>query len=266
METGNKHFNALMHQENTVLRLSARLKADSFFYAIFDDKNHMLYSGDMMGLSINKLRDHSVLNQQFDEVKIALDNSFFTFVSDSDIIDDKNELSVYLKNLYSDLDQNEIKRELINGSSIHTIYSRQNLNIKILEDHFINSEICHFSSTFIRFTRSYKEDGVYAHIESNVMHIICILKGEFQFYNQFEVLEKEDYLYHIGLVYQQFELDRSSIPLMLSGEMYPSYSSYNMLKDYFKLIEFSIMDNFTTGNENNEILPSHYFDQYLIIQ
>ncbi len=266
METGNNKFNALTEQnENNDLRLSARLKADSFFYSIFDSNIQMWLYDSIKITDIDALNKIGDLAHDFKSVSIALDSETKTQVDKHELDSSEND-SLFFNQLQTSPHQGLYNRDNLNNNGIINIYPVDNPKLDILLEKFPNAKLSHLSSCLMNFAAEYIDTAVYGHISEDTIHISYIKDKNIILHNQYSIIDENDILYFISLIYQEFHIDNNSIPLVLSGDIYSGYASYKLLQNYFKHIEFPVMEGFSRAKELSEIIPSHYFDQYSIIR
>ena len=75
-------------------------------------------------------------------------------------------------------------------------------------------------------------------IKHGVLHILYYEKQELMFMNQFRFMNKEDFLYYVLLIAEQYSVDRETADLMLSGEIVPDSQLFGELWKFFKNISF----------------------------
>lgn len=75
-------------------------------------------------------------------------------------------------------------------------------------------------------------NGVFAYINRGNLMVCVIRDGKFKLYNQFAIQTKEDFAYYTLFVYEQLNLDRNSIPLILLGEITDDY--YQMISEFIQ--------------------------------
>lgn len=269
MGIGNKHFDALTNNveqyKDTVLQLSARLKADSFFYGIFDKNNQMLVSGELQLKDNFDWKAIESYNYKFKHVNIAIDNNSYTQILDTDISNSSNH-SLFFKNLKNNVHQGLYNHDKLRFDHIVNLYPLDIPRLDTVMAKFPDAKISHFSSCLINFASTYLEDSVHAYISEDLLYITAVESSRLLVYNQYEVHSSEDYLYYISMIYQELNLDKNIVPLIVSGDIYPASKVYSLIKGYFRNIEFPMMSRFSVAQIHRDVLSSHYYDQYISAQ
>mgnify|MGYP003379198417 CR=1 FL=1 len=82
--------------------------------------------------------------------------------------------------------------------------------------------------------------------------------------NQFRFVNKEDFLYYVLLVSDQYNIDRENCDLKLSGEIMPDSLLFGELWKFFKTISFvPLNENIVLPKELQE-KPFYYYNLSLI--
>ena len=270
METGNKYFNTLTnnstYDENTVLRLSAKVKADSFFYAVFDNTTHQLLMVDTIALSdLQNLSENHILRSSFNHVIIAIDNGIATLIRKDEF--NEEESSIYFKHLsFSTHDGLYHFDSISEMDDIINLYPLNTLGLDKVLHVFPDAKIVHFSTCVINYAISTIQEGVFVLIDDHHIYIAVVSESHLLIYNNYKVKEAEDILYYISLMYQEFNLDRASFKLYLSGDINNDSKAFLKLKTYFKYIVFPELKDISISHIKEHIMSTQYFDQYIINQ
>lgn len=268
METGNKNFNTLLdnkRDESIIFKLSARIKADSFFYAIYDTSNKLLVTEEIGVTTLLEIQDNHILKQNFASIVIALDDKSYSLI-DKDEFEDSENNRIFFDHLVTNVHKGLYHNDMISSLDIVNVYPLNNSDLDIVLEIFPSARIIHFSTSLINFALKYKSTAVYAHVEGGWMTITYVSNKLLMFCKQFEISSEQDFLYFITLIYQEFEIDQNNIPLILSGSIYPESKMFNLVKEYIKNIEFPIMNKISLAQKNEDVIKSHYFDQYAICE
>jgi hypothetical protein len=84
--------------------------------------------------------------------------------------------------------------------------------------------------------------------------------GEFKFLNQFRFTNKDDFLYFVLLVADQFQIERNSCDVKLSGEIMPDSQLFSEIWKFFKSISFvALNENIVLPQELKE-KPMHFYN------
>ncbi|MFN3940190.1 MAG: DUF3822 family protein, partial [Chitinophagales bacterium] len=125
---------------------------------------------------------------------------------------------------------------------------------------FKNANLHHICNALIKRAHAYAENNegtnLFAEIRSGYFYIMLFKNRELLLLNKFDYTNKEDFLYFILLVCDQFKIDRTTDTLILSGDILEGSVLYNELYKFFMQIRFMPADNFFYLPEALE-LPVH---------
>ena len=83
------------------------------------------------------------------------------------------------------------------------------------------------------------------------------------FFNSFSFKNENDFIYHVMLVFKQFDLNVENIPVFLSGQITDDSRLYRMVYRYINQVQFSKAPASVNFGKNSKEIPSHfYFDLF----
>jgi len=137
----------------------------------------------------------------------------------------------------------EARSENLIQSGMKAIYHLPARLPEEINSTFDSAEIRHSSAAlldhYFRLNSATGKSKVYAHLQHPFVEITLIKNGKLQYHNYFEFRSKEDLVYYILLLYEQWELDREKIPLILSGDIMQDSSVYPLLYKYIASLQFA---------------------------
>lgn len=113
--------------------------------------------------------------------------------------------------------------------------------LNFLKKKFTSVKVTHKYSTVLHHLSDAsfeKDDYVYVVFYNQSMIVTVYKSGKFQLINSFEFTKEADVLYYFLNIFEQFQLDKSSTDLILSGEISKEGNLYNALYTYFSEIKF----------------------------
>lgn len=216
--------------------LSAVIGADSFFYGLFTREGKLL---ECNHYSIDSFDDESTIK------KIKLD------VYSTDGLKVKVAFSgkPYLHNEKSSA-----------GSLIHFFpaFGNKVLDVDNLTDQevvvdygftkthetFLNEVLgridvkFHLSTVLANYYYPFTASKLVAFVDDSKLHVMYAKDRKFLFYNQFDCVDENDYLYFIKLAYKEMKLNSDVTPLELSGKVDMDSPIHKLLQGYIRNIDF----------------------------
>ncbi len=104
---------------------------------------------------------------------------------------------------------------------------------------------------YFRLNSTNGKSKVYAHLHQPYVELTLIKNGKLHYHNYFEFRSKEDLVYYILLLYEQWDLDREEIPLILSGDIMQDSSVYPLLYKYIASLQFARLPEALQSDEES---------------
>lgn len=251
--------------------LLLQLEEQQFSYAIYEKRSGRLQvlktvSVTGGGTYMNKLKialtNEDLLHVAFQEIHIAVAKSPFTLIPRAMYEEQLNKK--YLA-LTAPVGQDaEIIVNHIRSLFIKNIFSVEGEEYDYLKEVFDKPKFFHISSALLESILRNKDQlnpqQLLVDIKQNLMHLIYFENGEFKFLNQFRFTNKDDFLYFILLVADQFQIDRNTCDVKLSGEIMPDSLLFSEIWKFFKTISFMpLNENIILPPELSE-KPMHFYN------
>ena len=115
----------------------------------------------------------------------------------------------------------------------------------------------HISTVFLDYIFTHHAthtNAVFACINRGRLMVCVVRDGKFKLYNQFAIQNKEDFAYYTLFIYEQLDLDRTAIPLMLLGDISDEY--YQMIANFVQKPNSIQLQKTNDIDEN--ILRNHF--------
>jgi len=171
---------------------------------------------------------------------------------------DPNKFETYFASSANPLEQNDKSAlyEKLKEMKIYTLHYWDKSKISKYQD--LGSEMLpyHISSAMANIIRN-QEDQLLCYVSpNNLLHIALKLDGKFHFYNQYECHTKQDYLYYVLLIAENFNLTTGYFPLVVGGDIAEDSPIFELLKNYIRQIRFFESKRYTI---NNSTYPFHFY-------
>lgn len=230
--------------------LSVTMGADSFFCTVWNQNSHLI--------SVNTLSvwdDFVQLNNGSPKTVLSLQKTPFTLVARADF--DSDSLELYLKNVASLDNTWKYDFDIIEALDMVVVYCvPENISYQLKKE--TNTQITHSATAMIGQNLKRHSSAVCLDVDKESISITAISEGRLLIYNQYLAKTGNEILYFVGLVYQQLLLNRSEVPLILSGHITADSKLYQLLYKYFKELRFQIP---LLRKEAGHQFPNHLFYQ-----
>lgn len=126
-----------------------------------------------------------------------------------------------------------------------------------------SSKIFHRATPFLagctQKAAAQKNKVLYANFQQTTFEICLFDNGQLHFYNNFEFQAAPDCLYFVLLVFEQFNLDPTQVPLNLSGQIAENSEIYKSLYRYIQNLVFTSPTKDIQLNSAFKNVPVHYY-------
>ncbi len=240
--------------------LLLQMEEQQFSYAIYEKRSgklQVLRTVQIQGASgyMNKLKvaltSEDLLHVPFYEIKISVARTPFTFMPR--VLHEEQLNKKYLALTAPVDDSDEIIVNNIRSLFIKNIFAVMGEEMDYLNEVFNKPKYFHVTSALLEHVLRNKDQlatqQLVIDIKQNLMHLVYFENGEFKFLNQFRFTGKDDFLYYLLLVADQFHIDRNTCDIKLSGEIMPDSVLFSEIWKYFMTISFLPMNE-------NIVLPA----------
>ena len=166
------------------------------------------------------------------------------------------------KLLKDDYPANDIIEEI---GAVNVYLPYVNVNNYIIEK-FGSFNYYHYSTILIKKLikhNSSRDLALYANIELNNFQVLILKNRKLIYYNNFDIIEKEDILYFILFVMEQNKIDCNNYKLLLLGDIRKESDTYKLLKKFINNIE--IMDFIEINKSKTKNIDNNSKVDYLLI-
>ena len=185
---------------------------------------------------VNFFKSTRVLDQEFSKVTVVHNNELAAVVPKP--LFDESNLIEYLKFNSKILKTDFITYDQLNGLDIMVVYvPLMNIN-NFIFDRFGSFEYKHSASILINrvltLEKNTKKPKMFLNIEHKHFQIVVVENNLLKFYNRFEFITKEDFIYYLLFTAEQLQLNPEEFPLVLIGEIIEGDDLYQIAYKYIR--------------------------------
>ena len=156
---------------------------------------------------------------------------------------DKNLLPNYLQ-LFGTFDEDSgLNFDTLEKENQVNVYTYPKGSLKILNQYFDRASLCHYNSLLFKEVNklansSNKEYQLYIHLQKKAMDLYLSQNSSVIFQNHFSVQNKDEFLYYIFFVVEQYNLSLDQFEIIFLGEIEAFKTYYQSVKEYHNTIRF----------------------------
>jgi len=202
-----------------------------------------------------------LLKLPYRSVKIGLINAEHTFIPDR--LFNAEDPGIYLKAMVRNKGATNIHIDRLTTLDSRQIYQVDSDLEFCLQQYFPTGRLFHVLSPLVLGLKqiSSHQNGkkVYVHVRNNQAHIFLFEDHNFLFANSFSFQTDKDFIYFTMLVYDQFNLDASKVPLYYSGFILKNSQLYHQLYRYIRFLNPVPRPVFFKYGEKSKTIQEHFF-------
>jgi len=216
--------------------LSAIIGSDSFFYGLFSEDFKLL---ECQYYPVKDFSDQTLIDKVKDDIysiqnlKIKVSSTSKPFLHSN-----AEEAGKALKYFPAFLNKDNLDNKFTDQDVIVDYGLTKSQSHFLLEVLNGNHQNFHISTVLSNYFYPFSKKQLIAYIEDERVHIMYGKDTKFIYYNQFNCVHENDYLYFISLMYDQLKLDREEDNLLLCGRLDLDFPLYNLIHGYFRNVEF----------------------------
>ena len=251
---------------------------DSFFYFIEDKESNALvlkkipYRDEVNALQQNKeeilkqiLMQEKMLQLPYAAVSICYAGSRFTIVPDE--VYSKHQLKDYLAQVTRIGSKDEVAVCSLPPLDSQIVYSIDKVILDITKSYFPGAKHLHIIAPLLmqacQQAKGHKGYQVFVHAGTSIMGIFLFKQEKLLFANTFTFSTEQDFLYHVLLVFDQFDLDTESVPLMMTGRIQKKSSQYEKVEKYIRHIHILHSPSYYQYSPAFQDANFHYYHDLL---
>ncbi|MEL7020716.1 MAG: DUF3822 family protein [Bacteroidota bacterium] len=262
-------------QQTAQYKLSILLGMDSLFYAISSGNNELLVVKDIpmsafldTATAVTEFnticQQDQLLQSTYRQVKIGLFSPISTLVPQR--LFDPTKISSYLKTVTPIEEHQHISRDELPTMDLSNVYAVDNLWEEQLSQRFDKCKVHHQNTlllrSFQRLQRGKSGYALYAHVSKTFVQLYLYEGTSLLLSNIYNYKSPEDFVYYVLLIYDQFSLSPTELPVQLSGQLKKESTLYSLLYRYVKAVQFVRVDQLVEIGPNfrRATHPHQYFD------
>jgi len=220
---------------------------------------------EVLNLLKDTIETESALGDKFKDVLIIHENDLSTLVPKA--LFNEDNLADYLKFNAKILKTDYITYDhLSTNDSVNIYVPYVNINNYILGK-FGEFVYKHISTVLIeevlKLEKHAERAKMYINVTKTHFEIVVVEKGALKFYNTFEYLTKEDFIYHILFTAEQLGLNPENLELIFTGDIDSKDEIHAITYKYVRFVFFAKrMDNFKFADDAQ---PDNEHDDFIII-
>jgi hypothetical protein len=278
METGQKTIqksNSLTTHKSKALSIQISLSGLSFcildkHYNTIDHFKQVTFDKKATPFEVLErlttvLNTNTIYDQKFNQILLIYQNEISSCVPKS--LFNEDNCADYLKFNAKILNSDFFAHDEITINDIINVYVPYiNINNYIF-DRYGAFEYKHASTILIQsllqLEAKFKDTKLYVNVSNTHFEIIAIDKGQLLFYNTFDHLTKEDFIYFILFTIEQLQLNPETILLKLLGDISKDDEYFNIVYKYIRFVE--IIEPFHNYGFNEKYKPKSHFSNFVIL-
>lgn len=203
------------------------------------------------------LGEHKLGQQSFGHVTVAVDTGENVLVPQELFVE--SEIDAYLG--FSLSQPEHAVKDLIESLPAYNIYSIHSNFLESLRRVFDKFDLLNAATPFItnivRENKNVEESRLFANLISNRLHLAAVQRGEFAFYNSFEVHTKEDFIYYLLAVGEELGFHPEEVSVLLSGDVTPDSQYYQTARRFLGKVTFADRPKALKYSSKLEAMPRH---------
>ena len=223
---------------------------------------------DVLDLLKGTIASESALQGTFKNVLIIHDNDLSSLVpkplfNEENLADYLKFNAKILKTDYIAYDQLKVNDSV----NVYVPYVNINNYIYTKFGEFIYK---HHSTVFIeeilKLEKNASKAKMYVNVAANHFEIVVAEHGKLQFYNTFEYVTKEDFIYYILFTSEQLGLNPENFELIFTGDIDSKSELYTVVYKYVRFVffakrmdSFKFSDDAQPDNEHDDFVIMHSF-------
>lgn len=180
------------------------------------------------------------LQRSFNQVNVIYVNELATLVPKA--LFDENHLADYLKFNSKILKSDFVTYDTLDiNNSVNVYVPYVNTN-NYIYDKFGSFSYKHYATVLIdnilTAEANSNQTKMYVHVGHAHFEIVVVTLGKLQFYNTFEFLTKEDFIYYLLFTVEQLALNPETLQLVFLGNIHQDDMLYNIAYKYIRHVSF----------------------------
>ncbi|MFT6335599.1 MAG: hypothetical protein ACI86M_001357 [Saprospiraceae bacterium] len=240
--------------------LSAVIGADSFFYGLFTGDGQLLESNHY---SLDSFDDESIIEKIKFDIYSTAGLTVKVAYSGKPYLHNEKSTSGSLTRFFPAFANKDFNADKLTDQEVVVDYGFTKAHSTFLNEVLGRIDVkFHLSTVLANYYYPYTASKLIACVDDSKLHVMYAKDRKFLFYNQFDCVHENDYLYFIKLVYKEMKLNPESSPLELAGKLDIESPIYKLLKDYIRNIDFMQSSVLDVKDLNYKAKQHYYLDLF----
>ncbi len=246
-------------QNKPILKLSIQVRLNGLSFCILDCRKNEInwYKKTSFPREYNPVKilgeieliyeKEEALQQKIDEVAILFSNDLYSLVPEEFF--NETEASNYLKFNTRILKTDVVANDVLEPANVANVYIPYTNITNYFFDKYGEFEYKHSITVFVQAVlNAYFENEIraYLHNYNGYYDLVVVKDQKLLLCNTFSYDTKEDFIYYLLFTAEQLELDPSSFPLYLLGEISEDSPLYTIAYKYIRNVNF-VKPGFSAG-------------------
>ena len=223
--------------------LSAVIGADSFFYGLFTGDGQLL---ECNHYSIDSFDDESIIENVKSDIYSTDGLKVKVAYSGKPYLHNEKSTAGGLIHFFPAFANKDLVVDNMTDQEVVVDYGFTKTHSTFLNAVLGRIDVkFHLSTVLANYYYPYTAGRLVACVDNSKLHLMYAKDRKFLFYNQFDCVHENDYLYFIRLAFNEMKLNLESSPLELSGKVDMESPIYKLLQGYIRNIDFmqsSVLD------------------------
>jgi hypothetical protein len=216
--------------------LSAVIGADSFFYGLFTGDGQLLECNHYL---IDSFEDESIIERIKLDIFSTEGLNVKVAYSGKPYIHNEKSNAGSLIHFFPAFGNKDRDVDTLTDQEVAVDYGFTKTHTAFLNEVLGKIDVTfHLSTVLANYYYPYTAGKLVACIDNSKLHVMYAKDRKFLFYNQFDCVHENDYLYFIKLAFKEMKLNPESSPLELSGKVDRDSPIFKLLQDYIRNIDF----------------------------
>jgi hypothetical protein len=210
------------------------------------------------------LKEEVVLKRKFNKATFIYQSTKFTLIPYT-LFEEEQAEKLYSFN-HQTQEGEKIQINELRNTEAYMIFSVPDDYVNMVESVFPKASILHRTGIFIenliiagRKDKYSNEAMLYADVGEGNFDIAVIENSRLKICNNFAFQNEKDFCYFIMFIVEQLKLNPGRSEVVLSGNIDPGSTEFQILKKYIRHISFATRSSFFTYGSRFDILPQHKF-------
>jgi hypothetical protein len=200
--------------------------------------------------------NYQLSGKKYQNVNIAILNSDFTILPEAFALENLKEILEFSSGQIS---KNTYTHKFNNLSFNYFVEAEL---INYLEKTFKNASIKHAGAVSISSLLnlpSLKKCDIFLNLIDSTFELLAKQNNNLLYYNVFNYETKEDVMYFLLFMMEQFNFDQNKVNLIVAGQIEAESDLFKTLKKHIKQISFAVNDISLNNNFKDLNIPNHFY-------